>query len=69
MYYCNVKKGKNMIWIRLVTSLISILLFGYYAMLVMQLFDMFKFTDRKFTFVRCIIPFYYWIAPYKEKKK
>ena len=58
-----------MIWIRIITACLSFLLFGYYVMLVMQLFDIIKFTERKFTFARCIIPFYYWIAPYKEKKK
>lgn len=58
-----------MIWIRLVTFLISFLIGIYYTMLVIQLYGGIKFTNRKFTFLRCIIPFYYWIMPQEENKK
>lgn len=58
-----------MIWIRLVTFLISFLIGIYYIMLVIQLYGGIKFTNRKFTFLRCIIPFYYWIMPQEENKK
>lgn len=57
-----------MIWIRIITLAFALLYGIYYLMLVGQMFDAFKFTNRKFTFIRCIIPFYYWIAPQNEKK-
>lgn len=58
-----------MIWLRLVTFLISFLIGIYYIMLVIQLYGGIKFTNRKFTFLRCIIPFYYWLMPQEENKK
>lgn len=58
-----------MIWIRLISIAFAILYAIYYVMLISQLFGAFKFTNRKFTFGRCLVPFYYWIAPQDEKRK
>lgn len=57
-----------MIWIRVFLLAVMLLYSVYYCMLVLQLNNLIKFTNRKFTFSRCIIPFYYWIAPQEEKK-
>lgn len=59
-----------MIWIRVFVPLIVGLMGIYYGMLILQcLTSWFKMTNREITFVRCLIPFYYWIAPTEEKKK
>lgn len=59
-----------MIWIRVFVPLIVGLMGIYYGMLVLQcLTSWFKMTNREITFGRCLIPFYYWIAPTEEKKK
>jgi len=59
-----------MIWIRLILTLVIMLMAIYYVMLLFQcVTDWFKFTNRKITFKRCLIPFYYWIAPINEGKK
>lgn len=59
-----------MIWIRLFITVILFLMAIYYAMLIFQcLTPWFRMTNREITFIRCIIPFYYWIAPTEEKKQ
>ena len=58
-----------MIWARLVMTIIVLVALVYYAMLVLHCFGLIKFTARKVSFWRVITPFYYWIAPYKEKNK
>jgi hypothetical protein len=59
-----------MIWIRVFVPLIVGLMGIYYGMLILQcLTSWFKMTNREITFGRCLIPFYYWIAPTEEKKK
>ena len=58
-----------MIWIRFTTFIFSILLGIYYIMLIGHLMDKIKFTRRKLTFIRCVIPFYYWIASVDEPKQ
>ena len=57
-----------MIWIRLVMIAFAILYAIYYLMVISQLFGVIKFTNRKFTFRRCLVPFYYWIANQDEKR-
>lgn len=58
-----------MIWIRLFVVLFVGLMGIYYGMLILQcLTSWFKMTNREITFVRCLIPFYYWIAPVEERK-
>lgn len=57
-----------MIWIRLVVIAFAILYGIYYFMVISQLFGIIKFTNRKFTFKRCLVPFYYWIANQDEKR-
>lgn len=41
----------------------------YYFMVVLQCFNVIIFTNRKLTFKRMLIPFYYWFAPVSEKSK
>ena len=41
----------------------------YYFMVILQCYDIIIFTNRKLTFKRMLIPFYYWIAPINEKPK
>jgi DNA repair photolyase len=38
-------------------------------MVILQLFGFLSMTNRKFTFMRCVTPFYYWIASVDEPKK
>lgn len=45
-----------MIWIRLVVIAFAILYGIYYFMVISQLFGFIKFTNRKFTFGRCLVP-------------
>ena len=59
-----------MIWIRIFITVILFLMAIYYAMLILQCFtSWFRMTNRDITFVRCLVPFYYWIAPVEEKDK
>lgn len=58
-----------MIWIRLFIPLLVGLMVIYYVMVALQCFTNFKMTNRKITMVRCLVPFYYWIAPVNEKKR
>ena len=56
-----------MIWIRLLLALFVFLLVIYYAMLILQTVGVIKFTSRKITISRAIVPFYYWVKPTTEK--
>lgn len=57
-----------MIWIRLLVPLFVGLMGIYYGMLILQcLTSWFTMTHREITFGRCLIPFYYWIAPVEER--
>ena len=59
-----------MIWIRIFIILFVGLMGIYYGMLILQcLTSWFKMTNREITFVRCLIPFYYWIAPINEHNR
>lgn len=59
-----------MVWIRIFIVLLVGLMGIYYGMLILQcLTSWFKMTNRNITFGRCLIPFYYWIAPVDEKHK
>lgn len=59
-----------MVWIRIFIVLLVGLMGIYYGMLILQcLTSWFKMTNRNITFGRCLIPFYYWIAPVDEKYK
>lgn len=41
----------------------------YLFMALGQAFNLIKFTNRKVTVFRMLIPFYYWLAPFDESKK
>ncbi len=56
-------------WFRLLIMVVVALLAIYYLMVILQLFGILSMTNRKFTFTRCITPFYYWIASVEEPKK
>lgn len=59
-----------MVWIRLFAPLFVGLMGIYYGMVLLQCFTpWFKMTNREIRFGRCLIPFYYWIAPVEEKNK
>lgn len=60
-----------MVWIRIFILVFLALAGIYYMMLLAQIFSngSFRFTNRRIEFMRCIFPFYYWIAPYDEKPK
>lgn len=58
-----------MIWIRLFIPLLVGLMVIYYVMVALQCFTNFKMSNRKITMGRCLVPFYYWIAPVNEKKR
>lgn len=57
-----------MIWIRLFIAIIVVMALIYYAMLILHCYSIIRFTGRRITFRRMIIPFYYWLAPFNEKK-
>ena len=52
---------------KLIIVLLVPLMIIYYAMLFLQVFNVIKFTDRKFTLGRMCVPFYYWFASTQEK--
>lgn len=51
-----------MVAFKVMVFVIMLLFAIYYAMVVLHLLGAFKLTNRKITFIRCIVPFYYWIA-------
>lgn len=51
-----------MIWIRFVLFALIILLVAYWGNLIFHILGKTVMTHRKITFVKCLIPFYYWIA-------
>lgn len=55
---------------RLFIICIVILAFLYYMSVILQsLFpNLFRITERDITFVKAVIPFYYWIANKKKKQ-
>ncbi len=55
-----------MIAFRIICIVIMLLLAIYYGMLVLHLFGVIRFTNRKITASRCLIPFYYWVADPKS---
>lgn len=50
-----------MIYARLILIAFVVLLALYYAMVVGQLFGWFFITRKDMTFLKLLIPFYYWI--------
>lgn len=51
-----------MIWIGIVRTVFIASLALYYGCLVGHLTGAYHMTMRRITFLRCIIPFYYWIV-------
>lgn len=59
-----------MIWIRIILAILIVMMAIYYGMLILQcLTSWFRMTNRKITFGRCLVPFYYWVASVDEKDK
>jgi hypothetical protein len=52
---------------KLVVSLLVVLAFIYYLMLLLQVAGVIQFTDKKFKPARMFIPFYYWLGGRQEK--
>ena len=55
-----------MIWIRLIIIIIALLAAIYYSILILHCFGVVKITNRKLSFGRMIVPFYYWIVSFNE---
>nr|DAW84553.1 MAG TPA: hypothetical protein [Caudoviricetes sp.] len=51
-----------MIIMRIFMAALVLMLVIYYVHVIMHLFGAAVITHRKITFIRCIIPFYYWIT-------
>ena len=57
-----------MIYSRLVMLAVFALLVTYYSMIVLHQFGVIKITNRKVSFNKAVIPFYYWIVSQNNKK-
>lgn len=57
---------RNMAYFRLITIVVVLLMFLYYTMIVGHLFGFWKITNKKVSFVKLCIPFYYWIVSQKN---
>ncbi len=53
---------------RIVISVITFAYLIYVIMVLGQAWNLIKFTNRKITVKRMLIPFYYWIASTNEKQ-
>lgn len=51
-----------MIYYRLFITAIVVLAALYYIMVVLHCFGVLKLSEKKVTFLKGIIPFYYWIV-------
>lgn len=51
-----------MLYARLLFGAIVVLFALYYIMAVGQLFGAWKITNKRLTFSKLIIPFYYWVV-------
>ena len=58
-----------MYFFRLLIGVTCLLLLFYYGLVILQVFGAIQFTNRKITFKRMLIPFYYLIADINEKSK
>lgn len=55
---------------RAIIGALIVLYLIYYVMVMGQfLGGLIKFTNRKLTFWRALVPFYFWIAPMNERSK
>lgn len=57
-----------MFYVKLIQA-VAFLWVIYIIFMLCHIYGLFKVTNRKITFWRMIIPFYYWIAPQQEKLK
>ena len=51
-----------MVWIVIVRFVLIVLLAIYYVSVLAHVTGAYYLTNRRITFLRCITPFYYWIA-------
>lgn len=55
---------------RAIIGALIVLCLIYYVMVMGQfLAGLIKFTNRRLTFWRALVPFYFWIAPVNERSK
>lgn len=54
---------------KVIILVLFVLYLVYLIMALGQAFGVLRFTNRKVTVGRMLIPFYYWFAPENEKKK
>jgi len=50
-----------MIYFRLLIGAVVVLAAIYYFMVVLQCFGLVRFTEKNISFIKAILPFYYWI--------
>lgn len=51
-----------MVWIVIIRFVLVALLAIYYVSVLAHVTGAYYLTNRRITFLRCITPFYYWIA-------
>lgn len=51
-----------MVWIVILRVVLIVLLAIYYVSVLAHVIGAYYLTNRRITFLRCITPFYYWIA-------
>lgn len=51
-----------MVWIVIIRFVLIALLAIYYGSVLAHVIGAYYLTNRRITFLRCITPFYYWIA-------
>lgn len=57
-----------MIYARILLTAFITLAATYYIMVVGHLFGLWKLTQRRITFVKLCVPFYYWMVSQKVNK-
>lgn len=50
-----------MLYFRVLIFLIIILLMIYYSQVVLHILGITNITDKRTNFIKCIIPFYFWL--------
>ena len=54
---------------RFLVLLVALLYIVYYMTVILHYLGIVSLTCRRMTFIRNLVPFYYWIAPRNEKPK
>lgn len=54
---------------RLLALLFVFTYIAYYVTVFLDIAGIIRLTNRKVSFIRLLIPFYFWIAPFHEKDR